>query len=524
MATLPRSWILGAVAAAALTPAAAFAQQLSDTRIAFQTDRDGNPEIYLMRHDGLEQESITDTLTDERGPTWSPDGSHIAFATDRDGALEVYAMMAEAGALATNLTDRAGHDHRASWSPVGDKIAFTAEGDGNREIYVMNANGTGQDNITEHGALDQSPAWSPDGTRIAFMSGRSGGQAIHTMNADGTDEEQLTFIGGEVGGPAWSPDGTQIAYFSRQTGYFEIFTMNADGSDQTQRTFDNADVRRPTWAPDGSRLAFSSNRDDPSNYDIYTMDPDGANIDRITTDPARELDPAWSPFLPPEGPPVVAVDVKPGSHRNPINPRSRGVTPVAILSTQVAAGDDVDFDATTVDVATVMLGPDGAAPERSAIEDVDDDGDADLLLHVRTQALGVMAGDDILCLVGATTDGTEIEGCDTIATVPKRGKGAPARQTFAVGQNFPNPFNPETWIPFAIAEPANVTVGIYDMRGSLVRRLDLGHRGAGAYAVRSGAAYWDGRNDVGEELPSGLYIYRLNAGSETASRRMIIAR
>ena len=54
MATLPRSWILGAVAAAALTPAAAFAQQLSDTRIAFQTDRDGNPEIYLMRHDGLE--------------------------------------------------------------------------------------------------------------------------------------------------------------------------------------------------------------------------------------------------------------------------------------------------------------------------------------------------------------------------------------------------------------------------------------------------------------------------------------
>jgi len=89
-------------------------------------------------------------------------------------------------------------------------------------------------------------------------------------------------------------------------------------------------------------------------------------------------------------------------------------------------------------------------------------------------------------------------------------------------QNIPNPFNPETWLPFELAETANVHIQIYDMTGRLVRALDLGHRPAGYYVDRAKAAYWDGRNDAGERVASGLYLYRLKAGNFSAVRRMLI--
>ena len=88
--------------------------------------------------------------------------------------------------------------------------------------------------------------------------------------------------------------------------------------------------------------------------------------------------------------------------------------------------------------------------------------------------------------------------------------------------NYPNPFNPETWIPYQLAESAEVTLTIYDMNGQLVRRLEVGYQAAGMYQNRSRAAYWDGRNQLGESVASGLYFYTLTAGEFTATRRMLI--
>ena len=88
--------------------------------------------------------------------------------------------------------------------------------------------------------------------------------------------------------------------------------------------------------------------------------------------------------------------------------------------------------------------------------------------------------------------------------------------------NYPNPFNPETWIPYQLAEPAEVTLTIYDGAGQLLRRLAVGHQAAGIYRSRSRAAYWDGRNQLGEPVASGLYFYTLTAGDFTATRRMLI--
>ena len=88
--------------------------------------------------------------------------------------------------------------------------------------------------------------------------------------------------------------------------------------------------------------------------------------------------------------------------------------------------------------------------------------------------------------------------------------------------NYPNPFNPETWIPYRLAEDAFVTLTIYDEAGHVVRTLDVGHRIAAAYENRSKAIYWDGRNGLGETVASGVYFYHLSAGTFSATRKMLI--
>jgi hypothetical protein len=91
-----------------------------------------------------------------------------------------------------------------------------------------------------------------------------------------------------------------------------------------------------------------------------------------------------------------------------------------------------------------------------------------------------------------------------------------------LGQNFPNPFNPETWIPFSLAERAEVKIQIYDLSGRLVRTLKLGELDPGLYCRRGRAAYWDGRNQLGERVANGVYLYCLTAGDFSAMRRMVI--
>jgi len=111
------------------------------------------------------------------------------------------------------------------------------------------------------------------------------------------------------------------------------------------------------------------------------------------------------------GPIVVQIDIKPGSNPNSINPDSEGVIPVAILTTP-------DFDAYFVDAETVRFGPLGAWAEHWALEDVDGDGDEDMILHFRTQDTGIRAGDTEAELTGKTWDGMDIYGSDSVRTVP----------------------------------------------------------------------------------------------------------
>ena len=88
--------------------------------------------------------------------------------------------------------------------------------------------------------------------------------------------------------------------------------------------------------------------------------------------------------------------------------------------------------------------------------------------------------------------------------------------------NYPNPFNPETWIPYRLADDAFVTLTIYDLNGQVVRTIDVGHQTAAFYESRSQAIHWDGRNQIGEQVASGVYFYHLSAGDYSATRKMLI--
>ena len=88
--------------------------------------------------------------------------------------------------------------------------------------------------------------------------------------------------------------------------------------------------------------------------------------------------------------------------------------------------------------------------------------------------------------------------------------------------NYPNPFNPETWIPYQLSKPADVSLTIYNLRGVVVREITLGHQPAGLYRSRSKAVHWDGRNAFGERVVSGVYFYMLKAGEFSATRKLLI--
>ena len=114
------------------------------------------------------------------------------------------------------------------------------------------------------------------------------------------------------------------------------------------------------------------------------------------------------------------------------------------------------------------------------------------------------------------------EGSGPLAPAAHTTNGEDETVVDKLGQNFPNPFNPDTWIPYSIAKEAAVSIQIFDTSGKLVRHLNLGMKPAGRYFSREKSAYWDGNNDLGERIASGIYFYYLTAGDYAATRKMVV--
>ena len=214
-------------------------------RIAFVSSRDGNNEIYLMNQDGTAQVNLTNSPSDDQYPSWSPDGQWIAFASNRDGNQEVYRVRPDGSDL-QNMTANSANDFDPSWL-FGDRITFTSTRDGNQEIYIMNSDGSGQTNLTNNSANDYFPSTLPDGDRIVFTSDRDGNQDIYVMNASGRGVSRLTNNPSQDLYPAWSADSAWIAFTTNRDGNWEVYVMRPDGAQPYNYTQNPATDTTQAW-------------------------------------------------------------------------------------------------------------------------------------------------------------------------------------------------------------------------------------------------------------------------------------
>ncbi len=165
---------------------------------------------------------------------------------------------------------------------------------------------------------------------------------------------------------------------------------------------------------------------------------------------------------------------------------------------------------------------------QSAIANIDQSGEFTAAFVDMNKKSVVKAGDEILIrIIGASgtqlTEGKKhIISDEQIAHAYLLTHPLTKIDHTRLLQNFPNPFNPETWIPYQLAEDAVVRIAIYDINGALVRQLNLGHQQMGYYQGRSNATCWNGCNNSGEKVASGIYFYHLSAGDFTATRRMTV--
>ena len=273
-------------------------------RIAFQTDRDGNDEIYIMGCGGESATNLTSNAADDRGPSWASNGT-LAFSSDRDSVRgsDIYLLTLDPWNI-ERVTTNAANDESPAMSTDGSKVAFVSFRDGNSEIYVLELSSSNLTRLTNNSAADMDPAWSSDGTRLAFASDRDGDWDIFIADADGTNPANLTDSqedDREGHNDRWpdliyyDPDEL-IAFASDRDGDWEVFSMYDDGTEQVQSTgnLDGLIDAEPSWDPLAEFMVIHSNRN--GNFEIASMYYDGAEFTRLTGGHSgNDTSPDWEP-------------------------------------------------------------------------------------------------------------------------------------------------------------------------------------------------------------------------------------
>jgi TolB protein len=270
--------------------------------VCYQTDRDGNWEVYCLDLETWQEYNLTQHPAEDRNPAVSPDGTRIAFESHRDGNWEIYILDLPTGEI-TRLTEELAFDGAPAWSPHGSRLAFESYRDGNWEIYILDLETRQLTRLTDDPGGDYAPAWSPDGEHIAFTSWRDGDKEIYVMGVDGSQQRNITHAPGDDEYPAWSPDGERLAFLSsRDDGHTtEVYLMAADGAEQTRLTANEVQDRAPFWSPDGQEIICATyNKGEPfevyheyrsGHYDLCTVSVDDGEATALSLSTAHESNP-----------------------------------------------------------------------------------------------------------------------------------------------------------------------------------------------------------------------------------------
>lgn len=272
--------------------------------IAFESNRSGNNEIYVMNPDGTIEVNLTKNPANDVYPVWSPDGTQILFASDRHqaGNLDVYVMDVD-GSNVTQLTNSPGEDRGASYTSDGELIVFHStrlrDATHTFDLFTMNADGTNEQFFFANASAAYVCGDSETGVVVFNSSGDPLGTnptrdfEIFTISITGDPAtlRQLTNNTVLDSGPKFSPDCSAISWNSLDAGgSLDVWRMDADGSNKVNLTnapgvFDAFSA----WSPDGSEIVFSSDRF--VNFELFKMDStDGSNVTRLTFTKKGEAD------------------------------------------------------------------------------------------------------------------------------------------------------------------------------------------------------------------------------------------
>jgi serine/threonine protein kinase/Tol biopolymer transport system component len=265
-------------------------------QIAFDSERSGDLDIYIMDVDGSHFRQLTGTSGAERGPAWSPDGSQIAYygAATKNGNYDIFIINVDGTGL-INLTNTPEVDEKyPTWSPDGIQLAFHSNLDGDYDLYLINRDGTGLRAITTNDDDDLGPDWSPEGTQIVFHTDAWDKQyEIAILNLTTGQVRRLTDSDDNNTFPTWSPDGKQIAYnvISSLNGSVNIYILNMDTGASRQLTTGPQNAF-PDWSPDGASIIYQSGQPDVS---AIAMIPVAGGTPQTLTGTQSNFLPEWEP-------------------------------------------------------------------------------------------------------------------------------------------------------------------------------------------------------------------------------------
>ena len=464
---------------------------------------------------GLQMQTLTGHTEGINGIVFSPDGRTLASGSN-DGTVRVWNVAT--GQIKEILAERRGGIQKVAFAPDGSTLAGATLG----ETYLWDVT-TGVRKQTLTGVGGITIAFSPDGGMLA--SGSSDTTIRLWDVTKGIEKQTFTGHGGQVNSVAFSPDGSVLVSGSDDT---TIRLWNVATGQHLKTLVGHTNrISGVLFSPDGRGLASGSLDKTIRLWDVLM----GEHLKTLTGHTNHITSIVFSP----DGRMLASGSQDGIVFLWSITPLSVAVEP-ATRPTQAEV--DVNADG-IVNIQDLVLVSANFGKTGENVADVNGDGVVNIEDLVRvTGALvndaaapAVWRHDLEIALTRAKVHRWLQEARQINLTDPVFQRGVVVLERLltmltpkeiTLLPNYPNPFNPETWIPYQLAEPANVTVSIYAADGKLVRTLGLGNQPMGIYKPRNKAAYWDGKNELGESVASGVYFYTLSAGEFTATRKMLI--